>query len=1332
MCPGAGPIISVQMFPEDSLAGSGEVKLIASYDLNQDGNFDQTVQASHVGGMCGDGFIANCSPHGSWRDCKFYKWYFNEGEIIALDYDPAFSENENQRTISLADLHGCFCFNRSCNNAIRKRKSQVLSYFASGIMDIMRRVNNEIVITKVEDNESMMTLDYIGANISDCHTNKDIEYQSSSVQQLTNLSNSLDFNEELAVSNAPSDSAFGVLSSAHSNTAGGENYTTYQCEIESKVNHRLEVKTRDPKISCEKVKTDPSEPVFDIVDPDTIDGHWYHPHGKSKFVLAHNEMMRVSIDPSYCEPLNFMWTTVEVKCGDTWVTIRQVDGYYLNVSNSCSGGRFDSIDVNPRQYLNLIMNHFSDIEWWPKYKYECDGAGNEKCLSANDLCRCVITDDIFTCYSPSMGPNDGSVIINNDSNRGYNKILFQGCEEIKDPENGCTLYENDPDCTLVSEITDGIPTMSGGVLTNAESIGSCRLIEGDARSITVCEPWWKKVRQYRCLSSLNFNYENVKKRTKYVGKNIGYNNGDWSSQGDMRFSADGSSNTIVFDPDLQFNTNIKSHELSCLISYESENTDLMIDGLDTTSFNSTRTIYESRVCEENNGVYICPHDEEETVENPCSKFDDKSFATAIAGLTTLRNAPSDMICSSGEKQGMCDPEDLGKPAKQIVCYTNPTYDASADLYNGEVEDCIPNTWWRKTPLQDQTHRIYATEDYRCRAEYPGLSEGEGEADTDYFENDLGEMIPLSAWFDPVVEWAKPLIIEHLKSDPEFIPDPGPDCPCVGGNATTSVSDGEDGSYDCEWTVETSVGNINRQDDLLLDADSDTPFGDVELFFSRIGSWGGSHSVACIFQEAPRPEQSGFPDAKCRYIAKDDTSCTSSCPSTISIILDTGYVSKSKANVRPTRETWTQIIIDGSVYEDRSQTNELYFEFSGSTTVIVKYFGDDLNPTRRPLTIKDGDGVTRTILPSYGGQLGEVITINISKRWNTSNKYCYASITTSSNKGASVSTNIKLCPLNETVAGNCQRKNIPMSEDTEQCGWRENPRITSSNAICKVSCTCSRYQCTATAYNGNTKIGSHQERAVLVGFSYKFYYKGCGSYGDLGKKCWPATRAMRNRTIERNCENPWQCDGNKKYYLNENTCLNNCQSKWTGYVCNINNKKFANLAQCQAGCVNTETYICPDGTSVSNPSDCKMYFCPLDGKYYNTKTSCDSQCSEPVSCNAQSDDYRFETTIKNPGSNIYSQELDLVSPQNRHIASAPYNHEDLILQQCVDYYFRSFVNFDDTPTSLHFDHKLADFLIYAAASIVRKEIPVGSKEDRYPGRLPIIPPVYTANYGDGTE
>ena len=96
---------------------------------------------------------------------------------------------------------------------------------------------------------------------------------------------------------------------------------------------------------------------------------------------------------------------------------------------------------------------------------------------------CTIMNDVvynqecqFTCYSSSMGPGDGSTI--NNSNP-YHPELYQGCHFVKDPQNGCTAMENNPDCTLMDEEIDGVYTVRNGVSTGLSPLPSCRTFQTD-------------------------------------------------------------------------------------------------------------------------------------------------------------------------------------------------------------------------------------------------------------------------------------------------------------------------------------------------------------------------------------------------------------------------------------------------------------------------------------------------------------------------------------------------------------------------------------------------------------------------------------------------------------------------------------------------------------------------------------------------------------------------------------------------------------------------------------------------------------------------------------
>jgi hypothetical protein len=1180
MCPGAGPIISVQMFPEDSLAGSGEVKLIASYDLNQDGNFDQTVQARHVGGICGDGFIANCSPRGSFNDCEYYKWMYEDGMIVAKNKIQV-SEDEPLRDVVLVDLHGCFCFNRSCSNAILGNVDQVLTYFASGIKDIMRQNNQDFVITKVDLNPAMMTLDYIGANISDCNTNLDSVSQDKTVQELSSLDSSLGFGEESAVELALSDlgDPFTVLSNSV-----GQTHVTRQCTIEA------DVSTTGEMVNVVRKMED------------------------INFYVAQDEH-----ESEVCFSVTPQNSLIEAYGNMGWeeCVARQIPSELDNICLHASAGYFSQIIETENE--EALSGY---ISVWGQRHPLCGSMGIADCAFQRWKvdCKGIHATDSFQCYSPSMSLENGETIYNDP----FNEHLYQGCTIVKPPKNNCVALEANPDCELKDEIIDGVQTVKDGVRTNLNPMRSCRTFSGVDRAITVCETGWETTRTYTCVTDSNFDFSKEMERADHIDQNLVYNKngGDWSSQGDIRFDENGVRTEVVFDPDLQFNTKMESCEPACLVSYDAPNTGITLDGEEIVTSNATKEIYESRLCEKSGESYVCPVSSGERIETDCTCFDQNAFVEAIAELTTIKESSLDMICSSGEKQGICNPDEEGIETQYVACMVNPGFDENNEFI-GEYHKCLPNMWWRKSPLQNQTHRIYATEDYRCRAEVPGLSESEGEADTDYVENDLGEMTPLSAWFNPVVNWAKPLIIDHLKTDPEFIPDPGPGCPCGGGSSSTSIGDGSGGTYDCEWTVETSVNNINRLDNLVLDSTSQTPFGNVELYFSSTGSWGGSHNVPCQAVQV-RETATSYPSL-------------GKCVSASGVLLrnennnnwwegGTRYNSYWGAV-----ESWVLVgpneVSTGGEHGRRNVNLVRYCYYQCFSYAMHDYLDGDHGWPRYPET---------------DDSLHPVEGVTIQKEFN--------------------------------ISGHPRPDSYLYTHEKTRSFWPDRFIYPNGNPFENTN--------QRTVYTRGQLLNEYTSAGFsrVKTFQYQYNLKVYG--------------------------NGYKCTHTGRDYTTRSACLNNCQTE--------------------------SRYQCEGGDIVTNPALCPMktvYLCPANNVEYPTLHKCENVCIQDVSCNAQSDDYRFKATIKNPGTNIYSQELDLVEPENRHIDSAVYTHENLILQQCIDRYMKKYINFDDAETGFHFEHKLADFLIYAASAIKNNELPIDIDEGNHPGRLPRIPPAYTAVYSE---
>lgn len=424
-------------------------------------------------------------------------------------------------------------------------------------------------------------------------------------------------------------------------------------------------------------------------------------------------------------------------------------------------------------------------------------------------CRGTRQEDVFICKSPSMG--EAGKTVKNDP---YNAALWQGCDEVMEAETSCKQLEEKRmagECSLHSEVVDGVFTFREGASTGLQPAMSCKNMSGQNRNITVCEPFWRKERVYRCTGE-KVDWANIKERAKYIGSNISYDESTatWNNQGDLTWDDDGTKVTKVFDPSLAFMKN----GASC----------------------NRDTVRQSvRECVENkSGRYECPALEGETIASGCECFDREAFGQVVSSLAAVDMASKNMICSTGQEVGVCTVEDIGGTAEvQVVCGNfsiGPDGTLQA-VSEDDLKPCEPKLW-RGAEVADQTHVVTISDKYRCLVSAPALPED------DHFDNDLGSLIPLSSWFDSGVLAAMDFITASLRSDPGMIPDPETGCDCAGA--------------DCAWISHTDDGEVKRENALTLKADTAEPFGAVYLSLVQTGFWEGTREGKAFQCGHPHP------------------------------------------------------------------------------------------------------------------------------------------------------------------------------------------------------------------------------------------------------------------------------------------------------------------------------------------------------------------------------------------------------------------------------------------------------------------------------------------------
>ena len=1296
-CSGEAPVIEVTALPSGSLGGTGELDITIRYDTDLDGTLDATVQAGRVAGMCGNGIIKGCTP-GTWEGCDICDWdYADDGSIYPQC--ELVSDGGTVVKNTILNMKGCFCFSRACGNPVTNPKvqKQILYFAGEGIADLIKEKQSDFAIASKKFFPSQMKAVFYGYSLNNCVDNS----SNQKIKELQNLKGKYDFPTEAEENNAGEDSPYSTMKKSF--TENNDQFQYKHCEIKNTV-----------KTEVEEVRRYVPTKIIIGYDKDggTKDCYWTH------------------IDGSHCS------SSMYVGAGLHGCIDKVVDNKLANACNQLHQGYLKSIEGVDNPHAISGFHDFASC-----YGSDND-AGDQKwafdCYGPKD-------DDIFTCHSSSMGV-DGEVFYNGYNNLRYEESMYQGCNKVYPTENYCTALAEDEDCELIEERTDGIVTIKGGALTGVEPIGSCKTVSGNFKNLTVCEPWWKKERVYKCESDVDTDLSNVRERTDHIQANQEYDpdTKTWQSQSDLQFANSTSPGEVsVFDPALAFQDEVQECSPACLVQWTGKNTNIVLNQQqknddnagdpdyeqmsgESSVVNANKEYVEKRFCEQNNaGQYECPVDASagESVASPCSCGDDSQFAQVATQLSIFRDLPDDVVCSSGNEVGMCS---AAETAPRMVCIPDAKFSGDgmdfSESDQGGVVDCEPDAWLASTPLSNQDHYVEATDEYECWAGIEGYSETPGDTtDQDFFANNLGKLAPASSWFDPVVAWAKPEIERRLASDPDFIPDPGPDCPCEGSDSNSTSTPDEEGigTYDCEWTVATSVDNINRLDSLALQPEQDDLFGKAVLSFSATGSWGGSHSAECQeidnFEYEPIKEyeeckhfdnQAVFSIHDEYHYGRFEHSKWGNLWYFSDNLADTGL----QAPITCTSKMWYR-----STYGDRQANGQIRIYHNGSEiqrktgrrvrtrwrsiststtinsssgTIAVRFRGWTTKSNQHTQFKINAGGTPSALVCT--GKTGKEMVIYDSKYNNTSSLRI-------SNSWKTIKSTIDVPKIKDgkryNISGGVELKNAESGEMTNSVEMYAKLLV-----------------------NGNVYATSSRMISVNVrNWDYLFW-----GFQNVPISALPNKRATVKIYVRARTSDDYYVritdSTSVKYYHNSQTAK-------SGWWCPVNSQIYDKENTCDSDCYrNTGNFRCiKTGETVSDPSFCKGYYCPLTDTYYTSNDNCLDACINDISCNSQSENYEFEVAIQNDGSNDYLQKLRQTKPKDRSLNSAKYRHEDLILRQCVNRYKNPVTSFDDSQ-NFHFEFSPIDHLVYNYSADYKSELPFSN--DHGTLILPEQPPVYT--------
>jgi hypothetical protein len=206
--------------------------------------------------------------------------------------------------------------------------------------------------------------------------------------------------------------------------------------------------------------------------------------------------------------------------------------------------------------------------------------------------------------------------------------------------NTCTVYQADPDCTLIEENVDGVVTYNSGAITGLTPLTQFKTISEEACQITIERPWFKKMRKYRCdvktntdLTKMIARSEEIKTTTTPTDyQDVQYTkSGVISDSGTLNFG-----NVPTVAPCTQV----------CKVR-KPVYPDVALDGVDRGVVEPSHYDVSYKECSADN---ICPSSNGESVIQQCQCANDFGEATAI--MQVMRNAGRDMICSTGIEQSL--------------------------------------------------------------------------------------------------------------------------------------------------------------------------------------------------------------------------------------------------------------------------------------------------------------------------------------------------------------------------------------------------------------------------------------------------------------------------------------------------------------------------------------------------------------------------------------------------------------------------------------------------------------------------------------------------------
>lgn len=637
-CPSTSRFLDVFIQP----SGTGDLSFVQlSQDTNLDGTDDYlyTVPFS-VSGVCANGLIG-CDP-GTWSGCTYWKWTTDSSSRVSL------------ASSALGQLGGCYCINNSCGSGLAwANPSVILKDIGGGAVGALQSADPKFSITdaKIVDLEIM----YYGQSLAGCSktaslsgSNSPEQYYASGLTDAGLLSAT---DTEVTNQQSDPDSYYNLIaqSLAAQNSLGGYK----SCSLTRTISYLKQT-------SCS--------------------------HGGSYMEATDN---CVDIDPScgsYCStlpgcsalptdpatvsgPQEWTWSIYRVTCSGNTLN------FYCKNSNagglvkvmtiqgmSCSS----DIRFNSKTYLQRMVGNGQGIDLYtceenpdlredsPQYINCGTRAGTLATQGA--IVTGSTRDAVGLIDAVSGGMNPYAVSTHHSTYWPTWDVLHfyrAKCQYPADKQDvmseavndQCQAYESDSKCRIQQEKVDGVYTIKNYNSTGLVPFPTCRDFTG-FQTHSVCRDWWQKDRTYFCQEDGQFNFDDIKERSRVIHESVTGGTGQHQYR-DITRDASGQwvQSGGTFDTSLAEGDDPQPCEIACKTRKPKTDTQAGMTGV-TTDYRKSGTSYDLffRRCEKGR----CPAGDGEEILKDCQCIID--FAEAATATLMINNAAKDMICSSGTKK----------------------------------------------------------------------------------------------------------------------------------------------------------------------------------------------------------------------------------------------------------------------------------------------------------------------------------------------------------------------------------------------------------------------------------------------------------------------------------------------------------------------------------------------------------------------------------------------------------------------------------------------------------------------------------------------------------